>query len=285
MLRIDEASITYRLKNKNSFFGIIATFLVAILLGFSDFLVGSELSFSIFYLLPVTMAVIFSGKIFGLILSILCSIIWITCDILSGLTYDSVYIPIWNTMVRFGYFIFHTYLLSRLLETIKIVQDSAFHDPLTKVANWRYFEASSSSLIKSAIRENRKLSIAYIDVDNFKEINDEYGHGTGDEVLICLATIFKEEIRPQDLVARLGGDEFSIILYNTNVEITTEIMHRIISHVKVEMTNRNWNITLSVGVVVFSLFTSSLGPMLKTVDDLMYEVKKNGKNNIIIEEQ
>jgi diguanylate cyclase (GGDEF)-like protein len=97
--------------------------------------------------------------------------------------------------------------------------------------------------------------------------------------------LIQNEIRPEDLLARLGGDEFSILLTNINTESTRQILHRIEASVKKEMELRKWNVSLSIGAMVFSVFSTSIESMLKSVDEIMYEVKNNGKNNIKIVEQ
>lgn len=263
---------------------IVAAALTAIL-GCADFSISSDVSFSIFYLIPVTVAVFLSGRLLGLIFSVICALVWIAADIASGLNYHIWYIPVWNTLVRLGYFVFHTLLLNQLLTTISMIQSASLKDPLTKVANWRCFEQYSSQLLQQAGRDNIKMTIAYIDVDNFKKINDSLGHGVGDEVLIQIAQTIQQQIRSQDMIARLGGDEFAVVLNNTDLKTSQEILDRIRHATAQEMQARNWDVTLSIGAMVFSVLPMTITPMLKMVDDLMYDVKKNGKDNIKIMEQ
>ncbi len=262
----------------------VATALTSVL-GCADFMTSSEISFSIFYLIPITAAVILSGRQLGLIFSVICALVWITADIASGLDYHVWYIPVWNTLVRFGYFTFHTVLLNQLLTTISMIQAASLQDPLTKAANWRYFEQYSSQLLQQAGRDNIKMTIAYIDVDNFKKINDSFGHGVGDEVLIHIAQTIQSQIRSQDMIARLGGDEFAVVLNNTDLATSQEILDRIRRATLQEMQAKNWDVTLSIGAMVFSVLPMTITPMLKMVDNLMYDVKKNGKDNIKILEQ
>ena len=262
----------------------VATALTSVL-GCADFMTSSEISFSIFYLIPITAAVILSGRQLGLIFSVICALVWITADIASGLDYHVWHIPVWNTLVRFGYFTFHTVLLNQLLTTISMIQAASLQDPLTKAANWRYFEQYSSQLLQQAGRDNIKMTIAYIDVDNFKKINDSFGHGVGDEVLIQIAQTIQSQIRSQDMIARLGGDEFAVVLNNTDLTTSQEILDRIRRATLQEMQAKNWDVTLSIGAMVFSVLPMTITPMLKMVDNLMYDVKKNGKDNIKILEQ
>lgn len=285
MLSIDDTSINFKFSKTNTTKAVFLAAMVTFILGFTDFIIGSELSFSIFYLLPITIAVFLSGRALGVIFSFVCAVVWISADISSGLHASSSYIIVWNTLVRLGYFLFHTVILSSLINLVQEVRDLSFHDPLTKAANWRYFEEYSNKMLKVAVRENQKIGLVYLDVDNFKSINDSLGHSIGDELLKTLVGIFKQSIRSLDMVARLGGDEFGVLLINTNIDECTDILRRINDQVLAEMRKRGWNVSLSIGAMVFSVIPSSIGPMLKSVDDLMYEVKKTGKNNIKIVEQ
>ncbi|MFA9204559.1 MAG: GGDEF domain-containing protein, partial [Flavobacteriales bacterium] len=174
---------------------------------------------------------------------------------------------------------------NQLLTTISMIQAASLQDPLTKAANWRYFEQYSSQLLQQAGRDNIKMTIAYIDVDNFKKINDSFGHGVGDEVLIQIAQTIQSQIRSQDMIARLGGDEFAVVLNNTDFTTSQEILDRIRRATLQEMQAKNWDVTLSIGAMVFSVLPMTITPMLKMVDNLMYDLKKNGKDNIKILEQ
>jgi diguanylate cyclase (GGDEF)-like protein len=285
MLELDESSVLLRFRSGRLLPALLLVSSVTVVLGLADFLIGSEISFSIFYLIPVTLAVFVHGKRLGIVFSVLCSLIWIYADINSGLRYDSWFIPVWNTLVRFGYFLFHTALLSQLLKSIREVRDLSLHDPLTKAANWRYFEEYANRLIKISVRQNQKIALAYFDLDNFKKLNDTYGHASGDEALIAITNIVSSQIRPTDLFARLGGDEFALLLADADAKAADEVIVRINSRVLEAMRQRNWGVTLSIGAIVFSVLPSSIGPMLKAADDLMYEVKKSGKNNYRLIEQ
>ena len=263
---------------------IIVSLLVAVLF-VTDYLTGSELAFSIFYLIPITLSTVFGNKKIGYIYSVVCSIAWITADLLAKNHYSSILIPIWNTLVRLSYFSFHTSILSSLIEANKEMHQMAQRDPLTNTANWRYFEEYSNRKIKEAVRENKTIALIYMDVDNFKEINDVLGHSIGDEVLKETAMGMNGAIRPQDIAARLGGDEFALLLYSVNKEEVKEIIQRMKGLIQEQLEKNGWKITFSIGAVVFNVLPSTIGPMIKRVDEVMYEVKRNGKDNIKIVDQ
>lgn len=285
MLDFDENTIVFRIKKTSTFSAFVTSFGVALALFSTDILVGSELSFSIFYLLPITLAIFLSGPRLGVVFSVLCSLAWIYADIYSGQSFSNVYIPVWNTLVRFGYFIFHTLILSKLITLISEVREIGFRDPLTKAFNWRYFEEFTNNMLKAAARKRSRIALAYFDVDNFKKLNDTYGHNMGDQALIMIVDSVKSEIRGEDLLARLGGDEFVLIFQDVDVTAAQEILSRVKAKVTAEIAAYQWPISLSIGCIVFNQLSSTVGPMLKQVDELMYEVKHSGKNNLKVIEQ
>lgn len=262
---------------------IVAT--VLLLLFMLDYYTGYEVSFSIFYLIPVTLAVLFHGRNLGLAVSVLSAVAWISAELLAGARFSNPVIPLWNSSMRLGYFAFHVLLISGLLESIEKINRISVHDPLTDVANWRYFEEHANAAIKKAVRDRSKITLAYFDIDNFKSINDSFGHGTGDQILIEITRAVRSALPAPDSLARLGGDEFAILLPDADLDAARDVLEKVRIRVREEMASRKWDVTLSIGAMVFSVLPSTIGPMLKQVDDLMYEVKNSGKNGIRIVRQ
>jgi diguanylate cyclase (GGDEF)-like protein len=262
---------------------IVAT--VLLLLFLMDYYTGYEISFSIFYLIPVTLAVLFHGRNLGLAVSVLSAVAWISAELLAGARFSNPVIPLWNSSMRLGYFAFHVLLISGLLQSIEKINRISVHDPLTDVANWRYFEEHANAAIKKAVRDRSKITLAYFDIDNFKSINDTFGHGTGDQILIEITRAVRSTLPAPESLARLGGDEFAILLPDADLDVARELLEKARVRVREEMASRKWDVTLSIGAMVFSVLPSTIGPMLKQVDDLMYEVKNSGKNNLKIVRQ
>lgn len=258
--------------------------LLVVLLGFTDLLIGTELSFSIFYLIPITLAVYLSGKTLGYLTALVCAGVWILADLTAGLYLSHPGIGVWNTLVRLGYFMFHTYLISHLIEKIQAIRTLSLRDPLTGAANWRYFEDYANGLIRAARRDQIPLGLAYLDLDNFKAVNDRLGHSAGDEVLVTVVKALQEDLRPQDLLARLGGDEFALIFWDLRLEPAQILLQRLQTKVNTTLKARGWEVTMSLGALIFKVLPSTVGPMIQAVDKEMYEVKHSGKNNIKVSE-
>ena len=128
---------------------------------------------------------------------------------------------------------------------------------------------------------NYYISIVYIDLDNFKEVNDSLGHKEGDEVLRTAAQTLKNNVRDIDVIARLGGDEFGILIPDLDYEEAKKAIIRLKSTLDNIMCNRKWNVTASIGAVTCPKGACSVDSLIKMADNLMYEVKSNGKNGII----
>ena len=160
----------------------------------------------------------------------------------------------------------------------------SMQDGLTKILNRRAFDERFSDEVERAHRQRYPLMLAVIDIDNFKQYNDEHGHQEGDKVLINLAEILKECTRESvDLCFRLGGDEFAVLLPQANVNQGTEIVQRIL----LSFVEHNFgSTTLSIGLVSCKRNEALLREqdelaILGRADQAMYDAKKNGKNCMV----
>lgn len=153
-------------------------------------------------------------------------------------------------------------------------------DPATGVANRRLFIEFAKVELESAHKFSHPLTVVYIDIDNFKMINDTCGHHTGDQVLQTVAETIKNSLRETDVVARLGGDEFAMLLPKSEYEPAQIVIRRVQKRLLESMERQKLTTTFSIGAVTFIQPPTSVEEMIKQADCLMYLVKNNGKNKI-----
>ncbi|RMF94545.1 MAG: sensor domain-containing diguanylate cyclase, partial [Candidatus Schekmanbacteria bacterium] len=172
-----------------------------------------------------------------------------------------------------------------LKEKIRELEELSLNDPLTGIGNRRYLDINLQMRIEEFHRYGWNFGIIMSDIDDFKRINDNYGHDTGDEVLKRVAKTYLNCLRPFDAVGRIGGDEFLSIIKHIDKERLYAISKRFISLIRetaIPLNSKSINISVSVGATM-SEIDDTPQSILKRADDLLYESKKNGKNRITIE--
>jgi diguanylate cyclase (GGDEF)-like protein len=153
-------------------------------------------------------------------------------------------------------------------------------DPLTGALNSRAFYEAAQTEIERARRYKHSLTIAYLDVDNFKIINDTSGHKEGDNLLRTMVEVMKSRVRRMDIVARLGGDEFAILMPETDQTSAMSVVQQTLKSLADETRKHNWPVTFSTGVLTIPEAFSTVNKMIEVADALMYEAKHGGKNRI-----
>ncbi|WP_188747777.1 GGDEF domain-containing protein [Marinobacterium zhoushanense] len=166
------------------------------------------------------------------------------------------------------------------------LQHLAHHDALTGIPSLHYLSASARNLLAHAQRNGRKAALLFIDLDRFKEVNDLWGHGAGDQVLVEISKRLSRSVRRSDIVARIGGDEFVILLNDIDDEQDVEIIcQKVITAVRqpVPITlednpDLQASVSTSIGVALYPDHGRELESLIKAADHSMYGVKKRGKN-------
>ncbi|MBL8795341.1 MAG: GGDEF domain-containing protein [Planctomycetia bacterium] len=251
-------------------------------IGYLDYSTGEALSFAAVYLIPIGFGAWYGNTRAGLILAAASTVAGTTVSL--GDPGMAPVIAGWNALMRCIFFVITSTLLSRLRDELRSAQRLANTDPLTGAANRRRFYETVQQELRRAARHPRPLTLAYLDLDHFKEINDLLGHAVGDQLLHHVVRIVQEHIRGTDLVARLGGDEFAIFLPETDAEGAQALLPRLHELLLQAMIDRNWPVTFSIGVVTFDRPPASVDTVIQRADALMYQVKRAGKNQVRYEQ-
>jgi diguanylate cyclase (GGDEF)-like protein len=258
---------------------VVGGLLLVVIIALFDYGTGPYLSFGIFYLIPVAICAWWSGFAPGIIIALGGAIAWHIVDSIENPLIPAV-AGIWNGIVRFGTLVLTSSLISRLHTAVLREHLLATTDPLTGAANGRTFYAKAQLECDRTRRACRHLSIAYFDIDDFKLLNDRFGHTTGDAALKHVVKTIHLHLRSSDLLARLGGDEFALLMPETESEGAIALLNRVQTVLAQEMARNGWPITLSVGAITFASVSKDVDLMIQQVDALMYRAKKNGKGRV-----
>lgn len=158
-------------------------------------------------------------------------------------------------------------------------------DPLTGAGNRRHFIDLASSELLRVRRYGLQMALLMIDVDHFKEVNDTYGHGVGDEVLKRLVDCCYEQLRKTDIFGRFGGEEFAAVLVNTDNNAALKVCERLlqaIAQLKVMTPDATISVTASLGLTMYAADDSSIESLLKRADDALYQAKNSGRNQLVV---
>ena len=179
--------------------------------------------------------------------------------------------------------------LKTRIDEIETLQDTlreqALHDPLTGLYNRRYLEETLGREISRAGREQRSLTFALIDLDNFKSINDRFGHIIGDTVLCALADLLRAHCRQADIVCRLGGEEFIVVLPSAdqrNGWMRMELLRQRFSELHFQAEEQRFQTSFSCGIACFPQDGNNFARLYQLADMALYQAKAKGKNQVLL---
>jgi diguanylate cyclase (GGDEF)-like protein len=261
--------------------GVVAVAVLAVV----DYATGSELSFSIFYLAPLAWVTWAAGRTRGLVLALLAAATWGAVDVEAGARYSSPWIPVWNSLVRFGFFAITAWLIADVRRAHAAERALARLDPLTGVANSRAFRELLDRELAVMRRAGTPLTIAYVDLDRFKSVNDMLGHGGGDELLRAIGARLAEGLRATDVVARVGGDEFALLLPRTDAASAEAVLERCMGGVRSAVASVPGvpdGVGATIGGVVFADPPASPDEAISAADEGMYEQKRKLRGHVYV---
>jgi diguanylate cyclase (GGDEF)-like protein len=258
---------------------VIAIGLVVIVAAL-DAATGSEISFSVFYLVPVVFAGALVSRRAGWAIAIVSAATWGYLDLALGSHYSAAWIPYWNAGVRLAFFLLVNELVTMLRSVQAHLRTLSRSDALTGLANARVFEERAAQVIAQSRRSGRPFTIAYVDLDRFKRVNDEHGHSEGDRLLRTVGVLLVKTLRETDLAARLGGDEFALLMPDTGIEEARDSLDRVAAAITSDPENR-WAVGATFGAVTFAEPPENVDSAVREADALMYRGKAEGRGRIV----
>ena len=239
-----------------------------------------EASIEFLHLIPVVLAAWSLGERSGLVTGLIAAIVPLLVEMSLG-SRDALGPSSWNALLAAGALGTVAIVVARLRIEIDRLQILAATDELTGVANGRTFHERCRIEINRSQRFETPLTLIYIDLDNFKNVNDEIGHLAGDAVLRIVADVVKKNVRPYDVVARMGGDEFAVLFPAIDEAAAALVRERIRDVISESMARRGLPVTCSIGSVTFHSMPKDTDDLIRVADDAMIEAKRRGKNMIV----
>jgi diguanylate cyclase (GGDEF)-like protein len=248
-------------------------------IGYLDAVTGVELRVFPLYFVPVLAVSLRLGRWPGLAMAAFCAAAWYVSNRVAGL--HSPVIDVANLFVMaiaFG-----------VVALLGAAQRSWLHreralsrtDDLTGLLNGRgFYEAAAIELARSS-RYQHPLTVAYLDLDDFKQVNDRFGHARGDAVLVSVAHAMRRACRSTDLVARLGGDEFVVLFPETGRDAAEAALAKLRARVRDAASNGGEPVTMSVGAVSFPQPPPDVEVLVHEADRTMYAAKGGGKDALL----
>ncbi len=245
-----------------------------ILVGWIDHLTGSGIRLTLFYL-PAILLMSWFAPLGGALLVIVFSVLlWYFLDQIGNPPGRDTLLAGWNMLMKIGYAVALAIIFSRLKRWLTSERSQARTDPLTGLTNRRGFREIAEVLLAQTRRSAKPVSVLYLDVNDFKAINDRWGHAAGDEVLRAVGRTLRSQTRRGDLAVRLGGDEFVLLMFGADRHAAARVQSRLVEALAHRTRRLGWPTRCSMGLVTFQPPEISLDEMITTADRLMYESKR-----------
>jgi diguanylate cyclase (GGDEF)-like protein len=246
-----------------------------------DYAAGPWLRLDPLYYAPVAYGAWRVGKRTGMALSAFSALARVSTSVAAGLLPGHVIAV--NAGLQLVGCLGIAVLTARVRSLLTEEHQAARRDPLTGLHNARALRERFVLELARASREPRPLAVASVDLDRFKDVNDRWGHSTGDRVLRRVAEVMVRNLRASDTVARVGGDEFVAVLWGADPAEAEHVLSRLSAEVGASMRESGWPVTTSVGVAVFPACEGTIDEMLARADRALYRAKHRGRDALEIE--
>lgn len=251
--------------------------------GIVDHVTGVELRVYPLYFPSIAYGAWSLSRRASMVLAVIAAAVWLMANLLEDSGYTTTAIWAVNGLVQLLAFVLVAFLISELRRRLRYERQLSRTDSLTGLSNSRAFHEDTRLLLAAARRHRLPVTLAYLDLDDFKLVNDRHGHEVGDQALSAAASVLRSHCRASDLVSRLGGDEFALLLFGADCEKAETVLERLRLAVSDAMRDQGWPITTTIGAVAFVDAPPDLSTALTTADALMYRAKRAGKDRVTVE--
>jgi len=257
---------------------------LVVCVGIADFVTRADLQLIPFYLAPIGFGTWFASLRWGVVLAVLSAVGSAAADLLYqaqiGGSDPSTGVLLWNALMLLGTALALVTMLVALKGRLEREEHLARTDALTRIPNRRAFFEAAALELERARRSGKPLTVAYLDLDDFKVVNDRQGHAAGDALLVAVARTLRGTTRAVDAVARLGGDEFGLILPETDAATAEAILQRVRGTLLEVIRREAWHAGFSVGAAVFVVPPRDVDELTARADELMYMAKRTAKGSL-----
>ncbi|HYK03263.1 MAG TPA: GGDEF domain-containing protein [Thermoanaerobaculia bacterium] len=276
---------------KRRLYGTAAAAVAVAAIGWIDYVTGPDVALSLLYLIPVAIAGWYGGMTVAIFISAAAG----TASLVANITWDAsesaIAISMWNAFTRYVIYTSEAVLLAMLHRDREKLRRLVAHqstlartDSSTSLPNARAFMEVVEEEIQTARETGDPVCVAYLDLDNFKRINDTFGHAAGDEVLQRVAGALKRSIRGHDVAARLGGDEFAVLLRGVEPDAARTVGERIAARIgEIAANYAGAALGVTLGVAHFRAVPDNAATLLRAADGAMYAGKTSGKGRVIVQ--
>src|ERR1041385_9081462 len=196
-------------------------------IGWLDYVTGVEIRLVPFYYLPLSMAAWKLGRRGAIVTAIICGAMWMESNYVAGRHYSTDGIALLNFFLQSTSFVIVGLLIATIRQSYQQAEELSRTDSLTRLLNARAFKDEAGRVLAIARRHKHEVTLAYIDLDNFKAVNDTLGHDKGDDLLRATADMLRKTLRGGDVIARIGGDEFVVLLPETGPAGAQPLLERL----------------------------------------------------------